>query len=423
LTYPKNTEKGETLRILRVIARLNIGGPAIQAVSLTGELQGNGYASLLACGRVEPYEGDMSYLADERGVQPVEIAGLGREISPGDDVRVLFELIRLAGNFRPHVIHTHTAKAGTLGRAAGVVYNLFRRRKNRAALIHTFHGHVFHSYFGGAKTFVFLTIERVLAWFTDRIVVISRSQQADICEKFRICNQKKVAVIPLGFDLSRFSEKSPEARAKRNEFLRGEEDEGIFLVGIVGRLAPVKNHRMFLEALRHLQDQRRIGLLRFVVVGDGELREEIERNILAAGLEEKVYCAGWQRDMPEVYGALDAVVLTSLNEGTPVSLIEAMAAARAVISTSVGGVPDLMGEFVAEPVPGIQRHERGCLIPSRDSRGLSEALIYLLENPADAAAMGCRAREFVLAAYGLERLVKDVKALYRGVMDSREHGL
>lgn len=415
LRHKENRASGP-IRVLRIIARLNIGGPAIQAVSLTHELRGESYTSLLACGSVEPYEGDMSYLATEKGVIPTEIRGLGREISPKEDARVLLELIRLIRRFRPHIIHTHTAKAGALGRIAGIVCNLFSSRKDRARLIHTFHGHVFHSYFGRFKTAFFLGIEKFLAGFTDRIIVISPSQKADICRRYRIAPPEKVEVVRLGFELEAFSRDPEGCQKKRREFL-GHERDGAFLVGIIGRLTPVKNHRMFLEGLKVLRDADEIGGLYFVIVGDGELRGELEEQALDYGLSRSVRFAGWQKDMTRVYGALDAVALTSLNEGTPVTLIEAMAAARPVISTRVGGVPDLMGALRERSEDGVECHDHGLLVPPNDPRAFAAAVSRMREGGGGVEKMGVRARDFVLSAYGMERLVKDIKGLYRDVMN------
>ncbi len=393
------------LRILRVIARLNIGGPAIQAISLTGAFQGPDRVSMLVCGDVEPHEGDMAYLAEARGVRPWKLQGLGREISPVNDLRVLVRLLGIVARFRPEILHTHTAKAGTLGRTAGILWNALHTREARVRLVHTFHGHVFHSYFGRTKTRVFLEIERFLARFTHRIVVISPAQKEDICRRFRIAPPEKVTVVPLGFDLEPFA---------RLEEAQPTQDPG-FRVGLVGRLAPVKNHRMLLEAAVRLRGGGRVPPVEFAIVGDGELRDDLEQEAAALDLLDAVAFQGWRRDMAAVYAALDAVALTSLNEGTPVTLIEAMAAARPVVATAVGGVPDLLGHVLEDLGCGVMRTERGLRIPSGDERALAHAVAYLQDHPEERCALGRRARAYAMSTFGMERLVNDLEGLYRGL--------
>lgn len=431
----------EPIRILRIIARLNIGGPAIQAVTLSDLLSRGRFRTRLVCGQVGAHEGDMSYLATSRNVGPLVLPSLGREISALDDLRSFSELRKVIGEFHPHIIHTHTAKAGTLGRLAGISVNAQRIFGRKIRLVHTFHGHVFHSYFSPLKTRVFMAIERFLARFTDRIIVISATQKKDICDRYRITDSHRVQVVPLGFDLSGFERLGPPP------------SQGVFSVGIVGRLAPVKNHRMLFDAVRILKERGEDQAFRFFVVGDGELREALTKEAAALGIEKSVAFSGWQREMPDVYRNLDAVVLTSFNEGTPVSLIEAMAAARPVLATEVGGVGDLMGatdpsaavhplseERGRDSRSGSTRSERraaargsrwvdresgegyklarhGILVPSEDSRALAEALLFAARERGLTAAMAQRAREHVLQTYSLERLVGDMAALYEELVE------
>ena len=235
------------IRILRIIARLNVGGPAIQAVSLTSELSPDRYQTLLVCGQVSPGEGDMDYLAKEKGVKPVVIPELGKEISIFDDLRCFFALRKIIKRFSPDIIHTHTAKAGTLGRLAALSINATARSGSKISIVHTFHGHIFHSYFSKLKTLVFIQIERLLARCTDRIITISPMQKRDICNKFRIAGKEKVKVIRLGFDLSGFRDCDRNGGGLREKyFLNGAPDK--FLVGTIGRLARVKNHSLLGKA-------------------------------------------------------------------------------------------------------------------------------------------------------------------------------
>lgn len=403
------------IRILRVIARLNIGGPAIQAISLSGNLSKDRYRSLLLCGRVSPHEGDMSYLAVAKGVQPQVLPDFGRELSFLDDLKSYGGLKDVIKEFRPHIIHTHTAKAGTLGRLAGMRFNLGVGSREKIRLVHTFHGHIFHSYFNPLRTRFFIHVERFLARFTDRIIVISPLQCQDICTRFRIAKPEKVRVIPLGFDFSSLANINENRRRVREEYL-GRSCEDILVVTIVGRLTHVKNHRMFLDAVRYLKDLGKGDLFRFLIVGDGELREELSAYSTLRGIEDSVVFTGWQRDMRRIYGATDVIALTSLNEGTPVTLIEGMAAGKPVIATDVGGVRDLLGEVDKESGEGYKLARRGILVPSGGTEGLVEALLFVLENRGFIRTMAEHAREFVHAQYSMGRLVSDMEALYNDLL-------
>lgn len=399
--------KNGPLRILRIIARLNIGGPAIQAIMLSHLLAEKGYQTLLVCGRVSPHEGDMSYLAESKGVEPVFLAALGRDISIAGDARSLVRVREIIRQFKPQIIHTHTAKAGTVGRLGGLSINPARGKRRRVRLVHTFHGHVFHDYFEPIKTRLFIEIERFLARFTDRIIAISPSQKKDLCDTYRIAAPSRVRVVPLGFDLSPFVPNP--ATEKHNA-------PSPLLVGIVGRLTHVKNHRLLLEGARDLKDRGREQDFRFVIVGDGELRRDLERYAVELEVDSFVSFAGWSKEMHSLYRNMDAVVLTSLNEGTPVTLVEAMAAGKTIIATDVGGVKDLLGAIDTRTNEGYNLAERGILVPSGNRRALAGALLFVMENRMMLKSMRDRATSYVLRYYGQERLVKDMDELYREMM-------
>ena len=403
------------IRILRIIARLNVGGPAIQAVSLSSELPKDLYQTMLVCGKVSPWEGDMGYFAKEKGLKPIIIPRLGRKISPIDDMKSFFALREAIKRFRPHIIHTHTAKAGTLGRLAAVSISSAFWSGKRIRLVHTFHGHTFHSYFSPLKTLLFIQIERFLAKFTDRIIVISPLQRNDICYRYRIANNERVRILPLGFDLSTFSncDKHPDNLRKR--YLSSKSPETV-LVGIIGRLAEVKNHCMLIDAAKHLQDRGKLDPFRFVVVGDGELRAELMKYAEDLRVQDAVMFTGWQRDMAPVYKALDILVLTSKNEGTPVTLIEAMAAKKPVVATDVGGVRDLMGNIREAMLNGFLLAENGILVPSEGGNTLANALLFLLKNREMSTQMVKRAQTFVHRQYSIERLLTDITLLYDELM-------
>lgn len=404
----------DRVKVLRIIARLNIGGPAIQAVTLSARLNDR-FETRLVCGHVGSGEGDMSYLAPAQGIEPEILPSLGREISPLDDLRAYGDLRKIIRDFHPDIVHTHTAKAGTLGRIAGIGLRTPAGFSKRTRFVHTFHGHVFSGYFGPRKTLLFVLIERFLARLTDRIVVISPLQLEDICHKYRIAAPEKVRVIPLGFDLAPFFDCGSVRKEARKQFARCK-NEDTFVIGIVGRLTAIKNHRMFLDAAGYLKSGNKGVSVRFLVVGDGELREELEEYARKLGISETVEFAGWHKDMARIYAAMDAVALTSINEGTPVTLIEAMAAGIPVVATAVGGVPDLMGEIVEE-LSGCRIAERGILVPSGDPATLADALLFLLKSRERSARMSVRAKEYVLGRYSMERLLRDMEKLYSEVLN------
>jgi glycosyltransferase involved in cell wall biosynthesis len=391
-------------RIVRIIARLNVGGPAKHVVWLTAGLQDSVYRSLLVAGSVPAGEEDMGYFADDAGVKPYFIPEMSREISLKDGITV-WKLFRLFLRERPDIIHTHTAKAGTVGRVAGFLYRWLTPgtlvgKPRQCKFVHTYHGHVFHSYYGRGRTKLFLAIERLLARLvTDRLIVVSEQQGAEIGNDFRVGRQGQIKVIPLGLDLSVFADHASRRGQFRQEF--GIDDETI-LVGIVGRLTEIKNHQMFINSVARLQDQPG---LRFVVIGDGSLRQNLEQQARSLGLESKVIFTGGRRDPEYFYPALDIVALTSLNEGTPLTLIEAMANARPVVATAVGGVVDLLAD------------DRGLSVPSGDEEAFAAALKRLAADRQLQRELGARGLNFVERVYRKERLVEDIKRLYGDLLN------
>ena len=400
------------MKILRIIARLNVGGPARHVIWLTEGLQSAGYETLLAAGVVPPGEDDMSYLATAAGVVPFIIPEMSREISL-KDLLTTWKLFRLMVRERPELVHTHTAKAGTVGRVAGVMYRWLTPaaligKPRPCRFVHTYHGHVFHSYYGRFKTRLFLTIERSLArLITDRIVVISHQQRHEINEVFRVGRSEQFAVIPLGLDLSGYANPQQHRPRLRAE-LQASDDT--ILIGIVGRLTEIKNHRLFLQAAALLKSAIGSGA-RFVIVGDGRLRGELEAQAKMLGLDDDVLFLGTRNDPEDFYPALDIVALTSLNEGTPLTLIEAMANARPIIATAVGGVVDLLGPAVSAK-DGYTICERGLVVESGDAEAFARGLRRLLEDQTLGRELGKRGLEFVIRNYGKDRLLRDVAELY-----------
>ena len=401
------------MKILRIIARLNVGGPARHVVWLTEGLKPEGYETVLVAGVVPATEDDMSYVAYASGVQPLTLPQMSREISVKDALTI-WKLFRLMRRERPDIVHTHTAKAGTVGRLAGMMYSALAGKSQPCSFVHTYHGHVFHSYYGKFKTRVFLAIERLLARFaTDRIVVISEQQRREINEVFRVGRRKQFVVIPLGIDMSVYAswrERRPRLRAE----LELKDDD--VLIGIVGRVTGIKNHRLFLEAAAWLQKSLRLKA-RFVVIGDGNLRRDLEEQAKSLGLENSVSFLGTRNDPEDFYPALDILALTSLNEGTPLTLIEAMANARPVIATKVGGVIDLLGSATRPSESAYyQVCERGVAVDSGNAEGFGRGLQRLIEDPGLRDDLGRVGFEFVTRNYGKERLLADVAALYRDLV-------
>jgi glycosyltransferase involved in cell wall biosynthesis len=404
------------MKIVRIIARLNVGGPARHVVWLTKALQSEEFQSVLFAGTVPEGEEDMSYFAAQNEVSPVIIPEMSRELSH-KDVISLWKVYRRIRQEKPDIIHTHTAKAGTIGRAAGFLYRWLTwktlvGKPRRVRFVHTYHGHVFHSYYGNLKTKIFLFVEKALARLaSDKIVVITPQQFDEIHRQFKVGRAAQFEIVPLGIDLKPF-----ENPSKKQNILRAELDAGDdeILVGFVGRLTEIKNVSLLLKVAKLYQERKKHDFpkLRFVIVGDGNLRGDLEKESVALGLPETVEFIGNRNDADVFYAGLDIVALTSLNEGTPLSLIEAMANEKAVISTSVGGVVDLLGGIETER-DGFKICERGVSVESNDAEGFYNGLVYLARDAALRARLGARGKVFVQENYSKERLIRDIERLYR----------
>ncbi len=377
-------------KVIRIISRLNIGGPAIHTVLLSDALNNDGYKDTLICGCVSDREGDMSYLTENKNINRIVIPELGREISFKNDIRAFLKLRSIIRRERPDIVHTHAAKAGALGRLAAFSAGVPVR-------IHTFHGHIFDGYFSPFKAKVFLLIERFLALFTDTVVTVSESVKHEIVDRLKVTRGSKCVVIPLGFDLDPFLDCEKLRGGFRREL--GLKDE--VLVGIIGRLVAIKNHRMFLNIAKNIMDSNLSVKMKFLIIGDGELDGSLKEYSRELGLQGHVIFTGWRRDLPRVYSDLDVVALTSLNEGTPVSLIEAMASGKAVIATDVGGVRDL-----------VMSGRSGFLSKADDAEDYSRKLLTLINDKGMRVKFGQQGREFVRHRHSRERLIEDIKNLY-----------
>jgi len=381
------------IKILRIIARLNIGGPAIQATLLTRAFNNDEFESKLICGEISRGEGDMGYIAERYGVNPTYLPQLGRNISPLRDVAALWGIFKHIRKFKPDIVHTHTAKAGTLGRIAAVLANI-------PVKVHTFHGNIFQGYFNGRTTRFFLFIEKILARFTNTIIAISPGQKREIVEKYQITDSGRCRVIRLGFDLENFLNLEHKKKGHFREKFNFRNDD--ILVGIIGRLTSVKNHKMFIDAAGYLLNHAEPDLaerIKFVIVGDGELKGEIALYARFKGLAGKVFFSGWEKHIDEVYADMDIIALTSINEGTPVSLIEAMASSRPVIATDVGGVKDVLGEI-------------GILVDPGDYKDMAEKMLELASSPEQRKKLGGLGRNVVKDIYSKERFTSELGRLY-----------
>jgi glycosyltransferase involved in cell wall biosynthesis len=391
------------VKTLRVIARLNVGGPARHVVLLDRGLRGRGYDTRLVHGSLAPYEASLEHLAVEAGLPTTRIRELGRRISPMSDVRAFVHLLRLVFREAPDVIHTHTAKAGTLGRLAAALFNLTRSRRRRCLVVHTFHGHVLTGYFGPAMNVAVRLVERTLARITDRVVTISPAQREDIVTRFRIAAAARTTVVPLGLDLDRLARLDPSAPHLRRQLGIPEQ---AFVVGYVGRFVAIKDLATLVHAFARVAAARTDAVL--LLVGDGPLRPEIEGLVASLSLRDQVRLAGWIDDLAPLYATIDVCALSSLNEGTPVALIEAMAAARAVVATRVGGVADVV------------EHERtGLLVPPRSPDELADGILRLASDPGERSRMGAAGRDAVVAHFAPERLVNDIDQLYTSALTQK----
>lgn len=393
-------------RILRIINRFNLGGPTYNAAYLTKYLPPE-FETLLVGGEKDDSEDSSAFILDSLGLVPEIIPEMRREIDLKNDYEAYRKTVQLIKDFKPDIVHTHASKAGTIGRLAASNLNV-------PVILHTFHGHVFHSYFGKAKTLMYKNIERNLARRSSAIIAISEKQKAELCLIHRICKPDKIRVVPLGFDLTRFTVDMDLKRKTFRERYGVAEDE--IAIGIIGRIVPVKNHRLFLEAgAKVLGTTTR--KVRFFIIGDGEDRLRVEAIASDLGIKyvdatisnEKapLVFTSWMKEIDVVCAGLDIVALTSLNEGTPVSLIEAQAANKPIVSTNVGGIENVVVEGVTALLSASKT----------DPTQFAEHLKNLIENDALRADMSRVGWEHVRNKFHFTRLIRDMSALYYELLE------
>lgn len=388
-------------RILRIINRFNLGGPTYNVAYLTKYMEDE-FETLLVGGAKDETEESSEHITESLGLKPIIIPEMKREIDPKSD-RIAYKKIKdIIKEFQPDIVHTHASKAGAIGRLAA-------SKMKVPVVVHTFHGHVFHSYFGKFKTAFYKNVERTLAKRSTKIIAISNIQKQELSETFKICKPDKMEVVPLGFDLERFRDKKQEKKEQFFKDYNVQNDEVV--ISIVGRLVPIKNHQLFLKALKYVVDNTKVDVRAFIV-GDGESRAEIEAMADELGLFKLnklgnpiVTLTSWIKDVDVVYAATDIAMLTSFNEGTPVSLIEAQAAGVPIISTEVGGINDV-----------VLRGQSALLSNVNDEMKICKDLLTLVNNKDLRESMSGKGEAFVMNNFSYHVLVNNTKNLYHKLL-------
>jgi len=394
------------IRVLRIMNRFNLGGPTYNAAYLTKYL-GDGFESVLVGGQQEVFEGDSDFILDKLGIEPVRIPEMKREINPFLDYQAFQTLKKIIKDFNPHIIHTHASKSGALGRMAA-------NEMKVPVVVHTYHGHIFDAYFSRVKSNVYVRLERQLAFYTDAIITLSENQKNDIVRKYKICKAGKTKIIPLGFDLARFNENTESKRKEFREKYKIEDDE--IAIGIIGRLVPVKNHQLFVEAIEELY-KNSTRKIRAFIVGDGEHRYYIENLLREKEIpftdnndnKSTVFFTSWEKEIDVVNAGLDIVVLTSLNEGTPVSLIEAQAAGKPVVTTNVGGIQNIVKDKVT-----------GLIAEKNNDKDFIRKLKSVVEDDELRASLQGKGWDFVSGRFHYTRLVDDMRELYLSLVKEKK---
>ncbi len=394
------------IKILRIINRFNLGGPTYNAAYLTKYLEPE-FETLLVGGIKYEEEESSEFILEKLGIEPAIIPEMQRSISLKDDKIAYQKIKKIIKDFNPDIVHTHASKAGALGRLAASKCNV-------PVIVHTFHGHVFHSYFGRVKTIFYKNIERYLSQKSNKIIAISEIQKEELTRVHKICKADKITVIPLGFDLDRFQENREEKRKSFREKYLIDDDE--IAIGIVGRLVPIKNHPMFINVIKKVKS-RTSKKIRAFIIGDGEeknqlisLLKRIELDYVdwnKNNLRATVTFTSWIKDIDWANAGLDIIALTSLNEGTPVSLIEAQAADKPIVTTNVGGVENI-----------VLRDETAFIVESNEIKEFENKLLLLINDDILRKRMGEKGWEFVKKEFHYSRLVSDMKNLYNSLLNN-----
>jgi glycosyltransferase involved in cell wall biosynthesis len=383
------------IRVLRIIARLNMGGPAHQASLLSGRrFDPERYETLLVHGSLASGEKSMAYLAEGEGAKTLFVPELAPPLNPIRDARALTRLARIARRFQPQIVHTHTAKAGFVGRLAALMAS-----RPRPAIVHTYHGHVLEAYFGPGKTALYRRLEFLAARFSDLLVGVSQATVDDLV-RLGVAPRDRFRVVPLGLDLEPFARIGPGTESDLRAELSIRPEQVVF--SYVGRLVPIKRLDLLLRAFARMDADTESSQL--LVVGDGETRPALERLSRELRIDSRVHFLGYRGNIESVAAAADAAVLSSENEGTPVSLIEAAAAGRPAVATAVGGVPEVV------------TRETGILVSPGDDEAMASAMSRIARDRQLRQAMGEKARERALLRHSAERLISDMKSLYEELL-------
>lgn len=394
-------------RVLRILNRMAVGGPVLNATYLSKYLSPE-FETLLVVGEKEHHEKSASFIAEELGVDVITIPQMRRAVNLVDDYKAFQGIRKIIRDFEPDVVHTHASKPGVLGRLAASFERV-------PAIVHTFHGHSFHSYFNSLTSNFYINTERFLARKSNAIVAISETQKKELVEDFRIAPEEKFKVIPLGLDLDKFGEHQPVKRIKFRKEFNIADDE--IAIGIIGRLVPVKNHDLFLTAIAHVLKNSSKKIKAFII-GDGETRADLENKAAELGIKfstEKdghhphpLIFTSWRSDVDVINAGLDIVALTSLNEGTPVSLIEAQAANKPIVSTRVGGIGDIVIQGKTALLADLSDHETFC-----------KHLLNLVDDDNLRMQIGSDSSYYVTKRFSYQRLTKDMSNLYYELLSEK----
>jgi glycosyltransferase involved in cell wall biosynthesis len=377
------------IRVMRIITHLHISGPTLQAVLLTQRLNQLGYSGLLVAGKPFGAEDTLLNLAENYGVKTVELPQVDHSVNPIVVWRGFWQLYRIIKAEQPQVVHTHSTTAGFLGRLAARIAGV-------PVIVHTMHFHPFRGYYNTFRTQAFILVERMGAYLSDSIITLSEGLRRELAETYHITSRKRINVLPIGLDLQSFADTKRHQGTFRQAW---DIPPAAPLIGIIGRLLPVKNHALFLQAAQRIHAQQ--AAVRFVIVGDGEERAHLEQQTRDLGLSAVVTFTGWQQQMEQIYSDLDVLVISSLNEGTPIPIIEALAAGCPVVATEVGGISEL-----------LDAGRLGKLVPSADAPALASAVLETLQQAPDTT----EAQATMLRRYSIDRLAQDMDSLYRGLL-------
>ena len=391
-------------RILQIVNRLNLGGITYNAASITARLRPE-HETMLVAGMKDDQEESSEFMLNNLGLEAVYIPDMRREINLKADYKAYKHLLKIIREFKPDVVHTHAAKAGILGRLAA-------RRAGVKVIVHTFHGHVFHSYFGKFKTRFFLEIERFLARLSHGIIAISELQKKELCEIYKVCACEKIHIVELGYDLYPFQN---DVKKKRADF-RNKYDvaDDVILVGMIGRLVPIKNITLFIDCWKDLVKVNGFKIKAFII-GDGEQRFDLQEHCRKLGLkistpenqdnDVNLVFTSWIHQIDWAMAGIDILALTSLNEGTPASLIEAQAAGKPIVSSKVGGIANIVIEG-----------ETAFLVEAGDKKAFTQTLQKLIQDADLRDRMKLAGPQFALNRFHYQRLTEDIRTLYNKLL-------